>query len=89
MNYYVDSQSEFVNKAYTLGLFGSLPKDRKFQPNSSVNVAEASQWLVKAAKASKAKLDPKVISAIENWGKTGKGYVTKEQFIELLMKLLP
>lgn len=88
-NYYTDTQSEYVNKAYSLGLMGSLPKDRKFKPNGTITTAELSQMLVKLSSISKGKVDAKLVASIASWGKTSKGIVTKEQMAEWLAKMLP
>lgn len=88
-NYYVDTTSEFANKAYSLGLMGSLPKDRKFKQSGTITTAELSQMLVKLSSISKGKVDAKLVATISNWGKTSKGIVTKEQMVEWLAKMLP
>lgn len=88
-NYYVDTTSEYVNKAYSLGLMGTLPKDRKFKPSATITTAELSQMLVKLSSISKGKVDAKLVATITNWGKTSKGIVTKEQMVQWLAKMLP
>lgn len=86
-HYYLDTTDGYVDKAYTLGIIGKLG-NRKFQPKAQISVSDASGWLARAVKASKVKVNVTAMKDLENWGKTGKGSVTKEQLMEWILKFL-
>lgn len=86
-DYYLDTKNEYVNKVYALGIVGSLG-NRKFMPSNVMNVAETSNWIANMIKATKTKVPVAVMNELINWGKTGKGTVTKEAFIVWIMKFI-